>query len=370
MKIEFLLLLLLLVLAKSSSARTANELDLSKRNLTRFDSSAYIVTARSITRLNLSFNRIESLREGGSVFSAFSSLESIDLSHNRLQTINSQAFFNNRALSALNLSRNRIREIESGAFAAFASLGLLDLSHNNLQLQNRSLCSSPDYSTALFSGCTILSLDLSHNNFSYFKSWLLEGISGLTKLNLSSNQLTSIDASHQLAKSLAELDLSRNQLHAVTLKASPSPLRKLSLAWNENLQGIKRERFSTKLEWLDLEGCSGGGHSTSWHTSICGQKSNFKNLTLRDTNGTLFVCASGKAEVKSCTAAPLRNKTSMTTTPTTSTRKRASPITTIATARKIITSTTTASAKTTTPATSTSNFPFLLICEYMDYHAR
>jgi len=78
--------------------------------------------------LNLSHNEIESLR-----VHTQTTLQVVDLSHNHIDTITSEAFAKYENLRELNISHNNLHVISQDAFVLTPMLQLVDMSNNDLQ---------------------------------------------------------------------------------------------------------------------------------------------------------------------------------------------------------------------------------------------
>ena len=224
----------------------------------------------------------------------------LDLSANDLVVVKkSFNFFRFPYVRHLNLSRNRIKSIEMGALAQFRFLRTLDLSHNQLSLldhglfsedadhletpgradenekestyndadpwgemtdegsfdedeeeeedQDRDHWDSPRRSARLKT--SLIELDLSRNELSSIDG-VFDGLESLTKLNLNDNQLeniTSITFRH--LSSLRLLVLNSNNIRTISPDAflGAGKLTNLMMKNNPNLQHLDR---------LDMRGCS------------------------------------------------------------------------------------------------------------------
>ena len=134
--------------------RELRELDASGRTIANITG---IQTAINLIELDLSHNSIGSLTNA--IFNPITRLETLNLSHNEINTTISADFFGPAAASnnlvELDLSHNSIGTINANGFRNLIHLQQLDLSHNNIAaVGNRNLF------TGLIS---LLHLDLSHN---------------------------------------------------------------------------------------------------------------------------------------------------------------------------------------------------------------
>ena len=83
----------------------------------------------TLTELNLSSNQITSIE--GDVFSSFSSLKALHLVNNRLTTVPSEAIKGPTMLQFLDLSFNRLETIEDNSFAGMNNLDTLNIGEMN-----------------------------------------------------------------------------------------------------------------------------------------------------------------------------------------------------------------------------------------------
>jgi len=184
--------------------------------------------------------------------SAAGNIESLDLSNNRLVSVNADWFQTNSRLTSLHLEGNRLNKIHQEAFSSLSELRELHLSRNLLS----------DIDGGLFRSCSSLNyVDLSsnplrhvHHNGSTFT-----GLTSLRRMNLSTTCLTELSFGHDpfgpVLPNLEELDVSANtltNLSASTFTGVPR-LRQLSLSAND-LDQLDNHTFSTlsKLQRLDL----------------------------------------------------------------------------------------------------------------------
>ena len=194
----------------------------------------------SLVVLNLSSNFLQDVSDIG--FGASDAhgcqipLETLDLSHNSLTKLTSNAFSQLPKLKTLRLDGNKLSELEDSAFGGLSSLQTVNLANNilnelppelfatstpsrlqELYLQNNSLNILPP---GLFSNLNqLLVLNISRNEIS--DEWLSEStFSSLTRLvalDLSHNKLTRLDqTSLSGMNSLQILNLKHNLLHNIS----------------------------------------------------------------------------------------------------------------------------------------------------------
>ena len=226
----------------------------------------------SITKLDVSFNKLASVTPGSlsvaahsletlivsnnaltvldrMTFHGLTSLSTLDLSHNSLAALPPDLFLDNAGLQQLNLANNSLGTVHLSVFRNLTKLRTLNLSHNALD-ENW-------LKEDIFSDLTSLtSLDLSHNHLSHVDNSLLQTLSLLTHLDLSHNRLVSL-GSQVLTHStqLLHLSLANNHLEAVSKTAFSSCSQLVSLELSSNkLQSLHEDIFrnQTMLRYLAL----------------------------------------------------------------------------------------------------------------------
>ncbi|NXN93293.1 TSK protein, partial [Rhinopomastus cyanomelas] len=150
--------------------------------------------------LDLSSNRLEAVNESMLSGPGYTTLVSLDLSHNRIAGLSRGAFSRLRYLEALDLSHNSLEALPEDCFSS-SPLSDVDLSHNKLRAISVDVFATKSHGKAL-------SVDLSNN--------LLDAVT------------RSRDRS---VPSIQSLDLSGNRLRAVP-RLQGMPLRYLSLDGN------------------------------------------------------------------------------------------------------------------------------------------
>lgn len=156
-----------------------------------------------LINLNLSGNRIEAIE--GEAFFTLGSLETLDLSHNKLTKIEMLFHFqfHPNKLSKLSLAYNEIEEIPADAFEELTFLTELDLTNNRIS----------DLTAEPFSNLTNLeTLRLNHN---YIKNLngAVNNLQNLKHLYLRGNQIENIDVeSLKIIIHLETFDVSWNHL--------------------------------------------------------------------------------------------------------------------------------------------------------------
>lgn len=186
--------------------------------------------------------------------------EHLDLSFNRLDFIQHQAFRHVRRLNTLLLNDNRIRALARGAFLPLDFLLKLDLSRNSISVLDKG------FSLGLFSlrelylvrnqllvvknDCflhldSIRKLDLRQNNISSIQVRAFSSLSTLRRVYLDNNQISFLENRvFSMLRNLEELGLSGNSIERLEVGVlSPlTSLALLNLAHNQ-LQQIHFKSF-------------------------------------------------------------------------------------------------------------------------------
>jgi len=253
----------------------------------------------SLTYLNMSENTIKDIRDLGISGSDCSlSVGSLDLSHNDLSSISSEAFENSKQLKVLILNNNKISQVHDGALNGLNELKTLDLSENNIvALPARLFLSTPELqqlkldnnrlsviSSRLFhplkklivmdlsgnllkSDCetclskksfqglnNLIFLDLSMNKISSLQQSMFEDLNNLQSLDISGNEIQVIpsDSFHGL-NNLYSLKLSRNKISSIELRSlnGLSTLNSLDLE-NNSISSIPQGAFRNCSNLKDL----------------------------------------------------------------------------------------------------------------------
>ena len=166
--------------------------------------SSLLVRSSKLTYLDISGNRITSLDK--SVFRNQGQLETLILSGNMLQSLEPELFTDCTNLRSLYISGNNVSEISNSSFSGLEQLEHLDLSNNNIQELNplvfQNTLTSSRRQTRLVS--KLKHLNLAQNKIRSFNFESYFPMSGnvdnstptfqLEYLDISSNCLYSVDA--------------------------------------------------------------------------------------------------------------------------------------------------------------------------------
>ncbi|CAL9691739.1 unnamed protein product [Knipowitschia caucasica] len=150
--------------------------------------------------LDLSKSMIFVLKDG--VFIQLQDVESIDLSYNKVNRIDTRAFDGLQThLHSLNLSHNLLGEIHSSNFASLSDLRVLDLSHNHIGVLGfKSFSGLPQLQTLLLTDNAIAHLGIPAS------------LPKVQILKLNRNRLKHINNIGNFASSIEYLDVSDNRL--------------------------------------------------------------------------------------------------------------------------------------------------------------
>lgn len=170
------------------------QIDLSFNILTHFN---FENISEKIQKLNLSHNAITNIN------GCFSSIEILEVDHNKLNAIANENCNVSSNILLLNLGYNTISELSTKTFSGLRSLQKLYLDNNNLS----------SLQTDIFSNLLNLQLlILSGNRFTDFDHGVFEHLPRLEILDLSKNNLTDVKRYFHTLTNLLRLDLKYNHL--------------------------------------------------------------------------------------------------------------------------------------------------------------
>ncbi|XP_078732751.1 leucine-rich repeats and immunoglobulin-like domains protein 3 isoform X1 [Lampetra fluviatilis] len=231
--------------------RSLETLDLSFNRIADIAGSSFPIGLR-LAKLYLNNNRIKVLRPA-SFDTLGATLKILKLSNNRI-TVLTTKLFQLPSLQHLDLSRNRLQRVEGLAFSELASL-------EYLRLQRNSISSLMD--GAFWGLHRIQKIQLQHNKLREVSTGWLYGLQSLRHLHVSRNAIIAMDSeAWKFCENLWELDLSHNGLTRLNEAAfvELGSLQSLSLAHNaisHIVEGAFRGLSSLRI--LDL-----GGNQISW----------------------------------------------------------------------------------------------------------
>ena len=221
-------------------------LDLSGNVISSLDSDVFHVFTK-VQKLDLSFNRLSTINATYFNTKSFNSLQNLDLSHNHISNIADQAFKNMPNLQVLNISHNSLSSLDGAIVSGLLDIQLLDLSHNVISMIS---------SDAFLHTDQLEVLDLSSNSISDIPKALFNNINSLTVLNLGNNKLERFHDAAMFSESstLLDLDLSYNDLSNISIHVL-SGLESLNIGWN-NIHQINTTLFKqlANLTTLTMDG--------------------------------------------------------------------------------------------------------------------
>ncbi|XP_023340023.1 leucine-rich repeats and immunoglobulin-like domains protein 1 isoform X2 [Eurytemora carolleeae] len=179
-------------------------LNLSKNRIQALDSLFFY---QELITFIVSYNRITSINS--MCFQDSITLHSLDLSHNLLGEVKRKQFYGLGNLKTLDLSYNKIKHIQTGGFDNLDEIITINLSYNELnQLDNQ-----------VFSGPFITNLQylyMEHNYIKHFPYDVFSNLRSLSTLDLSLNPLSTLEVPlFQELNSLAELRLRECSLYSI-----------------------------------------------------------------------------------------------------------------------------------------------------------
>ncbi|XP_049294577.1 nyctalopin-like [Anopheles funestus] len=225
--------------------------------------------------LNLTANQITNVHF---TLAFYYQLESLDLSHNRIDSLGSKNFESQEKLLALNLSHNVLQSLLKDSFRGLKRLELLRLDDNQLE---------QIHPTAFQALTSLRRLELMNNRLVSFEDGVLRPLVALETLLLTNNQLLEVpyEGNLEYGRSLRHLDLSTNLIEYVANDSFGAlhELRTLRLAGNV-LMEVDWSAFSglNALQLLDLA-------DNNLTTIPTVQLSKLYNLTTLTLSGNSFV---------------------------------------------------------------------------------
>ncbi|XP_018569441.1 toll-like receptor 3 [Anoplophora glabripennis] len=229
-----------------------NYLYLSVNNIEELDPKLQKVVSNDLEILDLSHNKIRSIND--EFFLNIYNLRELDLSHNQITSLGDDSIFQNlNNLEKLDLSFNELKTLPNLVFMKLSKLRSLDLGYNYL---GEFLTGSKDVLTeTLGLNVNITSLSLNGLNISDFHNIYFEEFKGITHLSLANNALDNIPS---LPYSVEYLDLSGNNFTFVSARyLNYHSLKELLLNRMPTLKEIHHYAFYNlfALEKLSITDC-------------------------------------------------------------------------------------------------------------------
>ncbi|KAE9548617.1 hypothetical protein FO519_008174 [Halicephalobus sp. NKZ332] len=237
---------------------------------------------RGLTHLDLRGNNIDHLYM--TTFAGLQNLEHLDLSHNKLSSLPSGAFNLLKKLKSLNLSHNRITELAANLLVGPKALQTLQLDGNHLSSKQISeLFTDVPYLKRLdlnhcgvgdqgiselkFSRVDHLKrLGLAGNNLTFVPSRTLRSLPGLEVVDLSRNQIRTLEPCAFCSCNITSVYLGHNLLGVDETSISPeafadTKIFSIDLSFNyfDNFDSSILGHAQQSIKILDLSGNNLGG---------------------------------------------------------------------------------------------------------------
>lgn len=201
----------------------------------------------------------------------------LDLSENRFTEIPVAAINTLKQLSELKLTLNGITAVGENSFSSLSQLKVLDLSRNSLTSVHPNAFSGLERS--------LQNLTMQYCSLTSESMQSVKLLRTLIVLDISDNQITSIDSLLGNMRSLQELKIARNRITVVTrslYRSMSSSLRLLDLSFN-SITEVTPDAFLDlhQLQDLYLDGASGLQLDG---TSFSAQQTSLKLLSMRYAN--------------------------------------------------------------------------------------
>jgi insulin-like growth factor-binding protein complex acid labile subunit len=242
-------------------------LDLSQNCLISIKNDSFLKMYQ-LKHLNLSHNKLDLESEFNNVsfFKGKSLLETLDLSFNEIKYLDSNRTFQYlNSLKYLNLSNNRLNSLDAFIFGFLYNLSDLHLASNNISFLNgRCFFNLRNLKKLILKNNQINSIDflqlnkndlynldyleLEENNITLIHETLFQSFVYLFHLNLNSNPIKSIfENTFKSLKLLKTLRVSNTKIDSLFLNSN---LQELDLSYlNVSISGIEQ---LTKIEWINL----------------------------------------------------------------------------------------------------------------------
>lgn len=234
------------------------QLNLQNKQIKKIDSGAFL-SLECLNELNLSHNNLTDIVEG--TFEGLGNLKNLLLDNNLLESTpdGGMAFLHLESLEILNLSMNRIKTVQRISFDALIKLEVLDLGYNRIRFID----------DTVFNPLVSLEILLLNNNYlTTISPQRWENLDKLTYLNLAENFLTSFDAGYNFSfPKLTKLNLSGNALTVLNgyeIKHFFKNLEQLDIGNNfwtcRNLNAIRSSIYGSKIRITEGIKCTNQDH--------------------------------------------------------------------------------------------------------------
>ena len=186
------------------SIQNRSIINLSGRNLTAILNDAFAIVGQRLEQIVLSENKISLIERDALSYLVI--LNSLDISYNELNRIDSQLFRSLCALEKLNLNKNQIEEIEHDSFLGCENLYEINMAWNLLtRIDNIG-----------FRTQNIHLINFANNQLSIINFGLFKSLENLEVLNLSSNLIRKLEKGcFDDLKNLKILKLENNRINII-----------------------------------------------------------------------------------------------------------------------------------------------------------
>lgn len=221
-------------------------------------------------RIKLDGNKLQNVAFGEKPLLVFS----LDLSRNQISNIQVKDMEALQKMKeTLNLSSNGLNSLENASFKNFNSLKFLDLSNNNLRSLNHSLEGLKGVQILWISSSSLE--NLSADEFL--------GLERIKSINLRNNSLRTVHGAFRSMKYISQLDLAMNNLTTLTVDSFP-PFQQTSV----RVRVLRMEgnpwacdcRLSWMANWITRPG------SKLMDEPVCASPDHLRNQTIRSLNLT------------------------------------------------------------------------------------
>lgn len=204
----------------SGSRMKYTHLNLSHNQLTSFSfiNSKTAFSSKSVLKyIDLSVNRIETI--DAYTLRSLYSLGFLNISHNQLTSLDESMFQNLRSLKTLDINTNLLTILPARIFEPLSFLRYLNLSSNRIN----STCLTPEL---FVSQANLIDLDLSNNSIDYIDPYLFQRANSLKNLYINSNPIKILEhlfGLDSIENIYASCDLLGDDSNTINLNKSITP---------------------------------------------------------------------------------------------------------------------------------------------------